>query len=117
LPPPNTSAPVPGKPSSGSSFLDEWLAKRKTVPQSVAASTATSTAPTPSAASTAPSLPPASASSMQTPTSQPTQQAPASEPTKKPGELKVSHHDGDGQDGDQVHTVKIDREGNLTYDQ
>jgi hypothetical protein len=82
------------------------------------ASTAPKAAPTPSSASTAPLSPPASTTSTQAPIQVPAPQVtPNSEPAKKPGELKVSHHDGDGLESEQVHTVKIDREGNLTYDQ
>jgi hypothetical protein len=118
LPPAGAPLPQAPKPASGSSFLDDWLAKRKAAPQTMTASTAPKAAPTPSSASTAPLSPPASTTSTQAPIQVPAPQVtPNSEPAKKPGELKVSHHDGDGLESEQVHTVKIDREGNLTYDQ
>jgi hypothetical protein len=109
LPQPAASQQAAPKPGSAS-FLDEWLAKRKSAPGSAAATTGGPVSNTsPSTASTGPT-PAASATSAQT-TAQPQEQP------NKPGELKIRRQDGgDEKTPDQVHTVRIDREGNLTYD-
>jgi hypothetical protein len=124
LPPNNAgSLPKPPSPPAGSgSFLDEWLSKRKSaaVPGPVAASTAAPAGQPPAAASTGPAVPPTT-SSTATPTPVPPIQEQPVVTNKKPGELKISHDNStpnaDGNNGDQVHTVRIDRDGNLTYDQ
>jgi hypothetical protein len=124
------------KPQAGGSFLDEWLAKRKSAPGPVAASTNPASTPQiPSAASTGPAKTEASATSIKSEGAQKSGSAasissPNLTPEKakpqpeKPGELKITHHDSnsakpaDAEDGEQVHTVRIDRDGNLTtYDQ
>jgi hypothetical protein len=112
LPPgPSTPQSQQGAKPGSNSFLDDWLAKRKPAPASAAASTVPAGNLPPSTGSTSPAAPVASATSMQPPT-----QAPAQ--PKKPGELKISHQDGSPENNpDQVHSVRIDRDGNLTYDQ
>jgi hypothetical protein len=111
LPPPASSPQPAAKPGSAS-FLDEWLTKRKSAPGSATATTGPLSNTPPSTASTGPTSA-ASATSAQTPAQPQPQEQP-----KKPGELKIRRQDSsDDNNPDQVHTVKIDREGNLTYDQ
>jgi hypothetical protein len=131
--PAGTPQPLP-KPQASNSFLDEWLAKRKSAPAPVTASASSATVPqVPSAASTGPAKTGASASSINpqmpqkgnseasTPPIAPQQES--KQPPEKPGELKISHQDnpkakpGDAASSEQVHTVRIDKDGNLTYDQ
>jgi hypothetical protein len=120
----STAPPQANKPTNGNSFLDEWLAKRKTVPASAAGSTAQSSSnPLPNAASTRPYTAAAASSAnsnVSVPQPQPPtvpSQSPAPSAPKKPGELKVNHNEGEGHENDPMHTVRIDRDGNLTYDQ
>jgi hypothetical protein len=109
--PPGQSSPQPAAKPGNNSFLDDWLSKRKSAPASVAASTGPTGNLPPSTGSTSPAPSVASATSIQPPTQ-------ASGQPKKPGELKISHQDGNPENNpDQVHTVRIDRDGNLTYDQ
>jgi hypothetical protein len=138
LPPSGPPAPSAApKPAGGGSFLDEWLAKRKsTAPSNVAAA---STAPNSNQASASATAPPRPAAPAQTPSPQAQQpSAPAVQPKepskekeekptavenvpKKIGELRINHEEaaqssaGDGLQ-EQVHTVRIDREGNLSFD-
>jgi hypothetical protein len=122
LPPVNAGQlPKPASPAGGGSFLDEWLSKRKTAPPNpVAASTAPSPNVPPAAASTGPVMAPAASTASSTPVPAQAAQDQPAPLVKKPGELKINHEtsgaDGEGVDADQVHTVRIDRDGNLTYD-
>jgi hypothetical protein len=124
--PPSAASAAPKQPAGGGSFLDEWLAKRKstTPPGPITASTANTANQPPSAGSTSP-VPPASSTTAIKPPVAPTsstnapkqpEEDPNKSQIKKPGELKISHEAGDGFGNDQVHTVRIDREGNLSYD-
>jgi hypothetical protein len=123
LAPPSTSAPAPSsKPSGNGSFLDEWLAKRKSAPSATASTVPPANKPPVSGGSTGINNSPASVVSAQPPVNSPVPQAPQqpanatdSAAPKKPGELKVNHGSS-GTEGEQVHTVRIDRNGNLTYD-
>jgi hypothetical protein len=136
LPPPsnvNSAASLPPAGKAGkNSFLDEWLAKRKTSAPAIPASASASTMPQQPAAQSAVS-PPTSPNPQ--PQTQPlAQSAPkvdesktdekmsaVTEPPKpgtKPGEFKIKRDSSmpmDGTSQEQVHTVKIDREGNITY--
>lgn len=85
------------KPASATSFLDEWLAKRKTT---TAAGTAVPKAPaTPPAAQ-----PNQSAATLAVP-------AKSTESGNRSGEVKIGR-DGRSQDD---HTVRIDKDGNLSF--
>ena len=122
LPPPAGAAPRPA--STGSSFLDEWLAKRKTT------SRPTFNAPTNPAP--APTLPPGSNPATQTPwadNQQPSTpklaESAAEEPTieeKPPTDrfepVKSNEHKVSvGQATPNVeHTLRIDKDGNITYE-
>jgi hypothetical protein len=121
---PSTPAmPPTAKPTSGGSFLDEWLAKRKSAPAPIAASTGA--ARPPSAASTGPAQAAATGTSIKPPenaqiaSNSPAPQTTPVQPPAIPGELKISHQDSksSGNEEESVHTVRIDRDGNLTYDQ
>jgi hypothetical protein len=105
--PPASSAPTP-KPASGSSFLDEWLAKRKkgapaSPPQLAKKEDSKPAAP--------PASTPAPAAPKQP---EPETKAEVQKPEEKPqdnGIFKINQDD----DVEQVHSVKIDRDGNLSF--
>jgi hypothetical protein len=106
--PPPSAAP---KPSSGSSFLDEWLAKRKPGGQPAAPAPAMPAASTPwAASSTAPRPAPAA-------TPQPPRRQPAPEPMpiikNDDGEFKINR-DLDASEHPET-TVRIDKDGNITF--
>lgn len=108
------TAPAP-KSSGTSSFLDEWLAKRKSTTGNPAA------LPKPAAASTQANQSAFGTirdSSEQTKSSNPPKDKQPEPQPKKPGELKIKHQDTvESEDFEsQVHTVRIDREGNLSYE-
>lgn len=122
-PPPARTVPQPSaqapKTPSGSSFLDEWLAKRRggagmpagQAGQPAATPAAPAATATPWAmSSTAPTQPPVSAQSVQ-----PTRPQP--EPTPKiqnnDGEFKIKRNVADGDHPET--TVRIDKDGNITY--
>jgi len=98
--------PAPTSPQPGSSFLDEWLAKRKaspTMPQS---------APRPPAQTPRTDMP--------TGQPQPTQNPSTASPQNMPldsGELKIPRSDSSDSSnaGANSQTVKIDRNGNISY--
>ncbi len=119
-PPPTGPRPVaPAGASSGSSFLDEWLAKRKTAPAGTAGlppaqpptSLSTPSLPPTPAPTAVPATLPAAPSAIPLPAK--TVAKPA-EPAKKHGELKLNP-DGTavGSEAEEGDTIYIDRDGNL----
>jgi hypothetical protein len=134
--PPSSNIPAnPQPPAAGNSFLDEWLSKRKTgAPSSTAAASASTTAS--NAVSGSSAAPPPAPSAFQAPQqaatySNPKPAAPSfpkkendtiavEDVAKKLGEIKVNQDGSSNSNADQlqeqVHTVKIDREGNLSFD-
>lgn len=115
--PPGAGSPMPPAakaPSSGSSFLDEWLAKRKAAPnaQATAQTAPQQTTPLPTAAVQSPPLPtPPSLAAVLTPAPQP---APEPAKPKHHGELKINR-DAENQveTPSPEDTVYIDKDGNL----
>jgi hypothetical protein len=118
------TAPRPPAPSgqTGSSFLDEWLAKRKGAAPGQSTSTATAnsapSAPPPAYATT----PSVASGNVVSPTVPQPQPAPASSgmalPAKpEPGEFKIRRDGGGsaGGPGDEGQTIHIDKNGNLSY--
>lgn len=87
--------------SSTATFLDEWLAKRK---KSVSAPT---TSPPSASATTA--APEEIASRAQYTSN------PSSGQSSDPGEFKVPRDDSESAESNDVKTLRIDRDGNLTY--
>jgi hypothetical protein len=110
--PPSTGPSAP-KPASGSSFLDEWLAKRKKgapQPPPQLPKKAESLAP-----ENKPSAPPAKTAPKQEELPKdpkPKSEEKAEKPPEDNGTFKINQEDG----VEQVHSVKIDRDGNLSYD-
>ena len=104
-PRPNMALATPqnGAKPSGSSFLDEWLAKRKTTPAT------TSEAPKPITSKLSETESPAMPQP-QVVKPQPAEAAPP--PPPGDGEIKV---DRNQTGNDQSHTVHIDRDGNLSF--
>ncbi|HEU5004948.1 MAG TPA: ATP-binding protein [Candidatus Saccharimonadales bacterium] len=108
---PPTSAAMPSASSlpksSSSSFLDEWLAKRKVAAPTIATKTAPGTTTTPAISkATGEAAPP------QTPTENPNSPLDATPaPVTNTGEFKISR-DGQPQDDHMVH---IDKDGNLSF--
>lgn len=121
--PPSASRPVGPAAASPSSFLDEWLAKRKSGP-----SRATNLPPTVARGSTGPSNQPDGSSVRQTAPARPPQAADSAKPIDKApepvksatsGELKIRRGSDDSDAADSktqdIHTVHIDKDGTLTY--
>jgi hypothetical protein len=110
------------KPASGSSFLDEWLAKRKKgapqpppqVPKKAESLAGDNKQQAPPTAPLPPTPTPPPAPKQEVP------KGPEPKPEDNPeapadtgaGVFKINQEDG----SDQVHSVKIDRDGNLSYD-
>ncbi len=141
LPSPSAGALPPSTPakkkSSGSSFLDEWLAKRKAIPGPTASASTSLPKATTASSTSSPSVPanlPKSSPIPPEPKAVPSTVEPKVEkavpaeatsqtPQYKPGELKIAHSYDPGESDaarkatDEIHTVRIDREGNLTYDE
>jgi len=114
-------APRPSTPSSqtGSSFLDEWLAKRKGMaPGQPMARASSAPGASPPAYATTPS---ATSSNVASPTVAKSQPAPASTELAKPepGEFKIRRDDNNAAGGmtDEGQTIHIDKDGNLSYGQ
>ncbi len=125
---PGLAAPQANGPAKGSSFLDEWLAKRKAAsssgvmnpppkPQAVAPSPAPAAVPSPAAVTpqVAPTPPPQ-------PEIPPTPAALLDTNNSTSGEFKINRSSSVGDEpGDTigeeyVHTVQIDKDGTLKYD-
>jgi uncharacterized membrane protein len=120
--PPQAASPPSGTkpPASSSSFLDEWLAKRKaTTSPSATASTTPKTENTASSRSVAPPAPTSAPTPVTDPAKQQSEEPKEEDQPKKPGELKIQHAEG-GEDSEkpqeEVHTVRIDRDGNISYE-
>lgn len=93
-------------PKAASSFLDEWLAKRKTPTRAPAGATQ----PQPAQTTPLPAAPKDTASNL----IKPVLDADSQNLTpSQPGELKINRNGGGGQEESQ--TVHIDKDGNLTY--
>lgn len=108
---------MPPKSSSGSSFLDEWLAKRKNGAGRPAYQPAVPAASTPwTMSSTAPAQPSVSAQSAEPARPEP-QPQPAPEPMPKikneSGEFKINRDVADSEHPET--TVRIDKDGNISY--
>lgn len=120
-----TGSTAPSKPAASSSpaqpqsFLDEWLAKRKSggAPAAPAGNVPTSPAAAapPSATTPRPSTAPAAApADIALPLAQPLAPTPPARSANQ-GEFKIKRGDGEDSQSGEVQTVRIDREGNLTY--
>ncbi len=125
-PPPSNT---PKQQASGSSFLDEWLSKRKNavptrVPSGPPPAANPSSAPTPRPASPHPSAQAvaSTASTAGPPAAQtvgPKPQQVNSTPQSNPPVLKINRDESKSSNkGEEppAHTIKIDRDGNLSYD-
>jgi hypothetical protein len=117
-----SSASKPPGPGGPASFLDEWLAKRKKnapntpVPGASPASANKIKQPAASAppiASSAPPTPPVAEEETKkvTDLSQVEDKLGVQEPAPDPNVFKINQEDGK----EQVHTVKIDRDGNISF--
>lgn len=106
---------APAAPSSGSSFLDDWLAKRRQSPAAVPKQPLQTTAKPaqPPGSVTAPTVAPAPEPA----TPEPPKPAPAPKPEPKPaktdGELKINRDEQSPADEGNDDTIFIDRDGTL----
>jgi len=114
-------APKPPTPAgqAGSSFLDEWLTKRKGMaPGQPMARASSAPGASPPAYATTPF---ATSSNVASPTVAKSQPAPASTELAKPelGEFKIRRDDNNAAGGmtDEGQTIHIDKDGNLSYGQ
>jgi hypothetical protein len=130
LPPPRPAPspaglPPPAARKGGSSFLDEWLAKRQggasrlqtRAPAPAPPANRQAYQPTGPATSTPWTIPDTPATSQPRPSSQPAQSARPAEPAAAPktdvGELKIKRDEL--QNHQPETTVRIDNQGNITY--
>lgn len=117
----NLSSPPPRAPGSApSSFLDDWLSKRKTASSSPAG------LPVPQAGALPPAARPVPSAARPAPTPKPVAENSLAEPTyqmappahKNTGELKI-RRDGDTEEPDpldDIESVHIDKDGNLSFE-
>jgi len=112
-----STAPVnPMAPKPQQSFLDEWLAKRKAdlpAGSSAAPQPASPSRPA-SVPRSIPDRPTAEGDGLAMPLAPPPTPI-TSQPSDKEGEFKISRGDDAGSQDGEVQTVRIDKDGNLSY--